>query len=588
MTLALDYAARSDRGLVRGNNEDSAVAASHLLALADGMGGHAAGEVASQLMIEALFPLNALFTGDPVPAERLPGMLVEAMDAGNRAIAAHVDENPTLEGMGCTLSSLLFNDGKLGVCHVGDSRGYLLRDGVLTQITKDDTYVQSLVDEGKLDPADVSSHPQRSLILKALTGRPVEPTLQLRDALPGDRYMLCSDGLSDPVSADTIRDVLAEGTPDAAASKLIDLALRGGGPDNVTVVVADVVDTDAGGDADGAGTAAVLPTEVALAGAIDSEATELPRPDTAAGRAMSVNVVNRSSTPAPAAADPGASRRDNAVPGMRRSRRVGAAGTADGDAADADPDRARRGRRRRRRMIVALAVLVVLVAVVGVGGWIAKRDLNDSYYVAVAADADLPTPSAAPSTLTVPEGTPSGAPGAPTSGVPDADASAAPGAGPTDPAAPAAPADRTAASSAAAATTARAASPSPTVDASASSAAKGTPIIIYQGAPGSVLGLSLHSAYQEICLDRDASVQLLPAGSTDPCHRFSTADLTPAARGTLDTLPRDSYPSVQDQLRRLAEQTLPICVTRSSDNADNADGDPADLTTPGVSCREVN
>ena len=177
MTLALDYAARSDRGLVRGNNEDSAVAASHLLALADGMGGHAAGEVASQLMIEALFPLNTMFTGDPVPADRLPGMLVEAMEAGNRAIAAHVDENPTLEGMGCTLSSLLFNDGKLGVCHVGDSRGYLLRDGVLTQVTKDDTYVQSLVDEGKLDPEDVSSHPQRSLILKALTGRPVEPTL---------------------------------------------------------------------------------------------------------------------------------------------------------------------------------------------------------------------------------------------------------------------------------------------------------------------------------------------------------------------------------------------------------------------------
>ena len=247
-TLALNFAARSDRGLVRSNNEDSAVAASNLLALADGMGGHAAGEVASQLMIEALLPLNAEFLGDgarDITVDRLPGMLVEAMDNGNRAIAAHVDENPTLDGMGCTLSALLFSDGRMGVCHVGDSRGYLLRDDVLTQITKDDTYVQSLVDEGKLDPADVSSHPQRSLILKALTGRPVEPTLQLLEVHAGDRFMLCSDGLSDPVSADTIREVLATGTPDEAAAKLIDLALRGGGPDNVTVVVADVVDTAA-------------------------------------------------------------------------------------------------------------------------------------------------------------------------------------------------------------------------------------------------------------------------------------------------------------------------------------------------------
>jgi serine/threonine protein phosphatase PrpC len=575
-TLALNFAAHSDRGLVRGNNEDSAVAASNLLALADGMGGHAAGEVASQLMIEALLPLNAQFLGDAardITVDRLPGMLVEAMDNGNRAIAAHVDENPTLDGMGCTLSSLLFFDGRMGVCHVGDSRGYLLRDDVLTQITKDDTYVQSLVDEGKLDPADVSSHPQRSLILKALTGRPVEPTLQLLEVHAGDRFMLCSDGLSDPVSADTIREVLATGTPDEAATKLIDLALRGGGPDNVTVVVADVVDTadtDAGGT--GADGALALPTVAALAGAINSDETELPRPDTAAGRAMAVNVVNSSSPTPPAdqgkdavSAAPGTDQ--NAMPPMRLSRRVGRrrdAGSPGASTEDqADPDRAgdagtsgRRHPKRRRRILIALTVVVALVVIAGIGGWIAKRNLDDSYFVAVASSDDVPTPSTTSSTAPATAA-------APTSADPSTTEPAAPSTG--------------------------AASPSTTLDADdpeAAAAAKGTPILIYQGAPGSFLGISLNSAYQEICLSEDGEIRLLPAGSDDPCHRFTTADLTPAARGTLDTLPRDSYQSVQDQLRRLSAQTLPICVTRDSDR--DSGGDPSDLTTPGVSCREVD
>ncbi|MGO1950957.1 MAG: PP2C family protein-serine/threonine phosphatase, partial [Mycobacteriaceae bacterium] len=150
-TLALDYAALSDRGLVRSNNEDSAVAAPNLLALADGMGGHAAGEVASELMITSLYTLqNTMSQGVSVPQDRLLTMLAEAMDDGNRAIAAHVDDNPNQDGMGCTLTTMLFDGASLGVCHVGDSRGYLLRDDELTQVTKDDTFVQSLVDEGKL------------------------------------------------------------------------------------------------------------------------------------------------------------------------------------------------------------------------------------------------------------------------------------------------------------------------------------------------------------------------------------------------------------------------------------------------------
>lgn len=131
--------------------------------------------------------------------------------------------------------------------HIGDSRGYLLRDGELTQITKDDTFVQTLVDEGRITAEEAHSHPQRSLIMQALTGHEVEPALTVREARIGDRYLLCSDGLSDPVSFETILEALKVEDVSASADRLIELALRGGGPDNVTVVVADVVDHDFAG-----------------------------------------------------------------------------------------------------------------------------------------------------------------------------------------------------------------------------------------------------------------------------------------------------------------------------------------------------
>ena len=241
MTLVLRYAARSDRGLVRANNEDSVYAGARLLALADGMGGHAAGEVASQLVIAALAHLD-----DDEPGGDLLGKLDAAVREGNSAIAAHVEADPELEGMGTTLTAILFAGNRLGLVHIGDSRGYLLRDGELTQITKDDTFVQTLVDEGRITAEEAHSHPQRSLIMRALTGHEVEPTLIMREARAGDRYLLCSDGLSDPVSHETILEALQ--IPDVAesADRLIELALRGGGPDNVTVVVADVVDYDYG------------------------------------------------------------------------------------------------------------------------------------------------------------------------------------------------------------------------------------------------------------------------------------------------------------------------------------------------------
>ena len=162
MTLALRYAARSDRGLVRANNEDSVYAGARLLALADGMGGHAAGEVASQLIIAALAHLD-----NDEPGGDLLSKLESAVHEGNSAIADQVDLDPDLEGMGTTLTAILFAGDRLGLVHIGDSRGYLLRDGELTQITKDDTFVQTLVDEGRITAEEAHSHPQRSLIMRA-------------------------------------------------------------------------------------------------------------------------------------------------------------------------------------------------------------------------------------------------------------------------------------------------------------------------------------------------------------------------------------------------------------------------------------
>ncbi|MFD0360324.1 PP2C family protein-serine/threonine phosphatase [Nocardia sp. GCM10030253] len=271
MTLVLRYAARSDRGLVRGNNEDSVYAGARLLALADGMGGHAAGEVASQLMIAALAHLD-----DDEPGDDLLGKLDAATHEGNAAIADHVEEEPELDGMGTTLTAILFAGKKLGLVHIGDSRAYLLRGGELTQITRDDTFVQSLVDEGRITPEQAHTHPQRSLIMRALTGNEIEPTLIMREARAGDRYLLCSDGLSDVVSDETIANTMREGTQDECADRLIELALRSGGPDNVTVVVADVIDLDYG------------QSHPIVAGAASGQDEDTPPPNTAAGRAAAM------------------------------------------------------------------------------------------------------------------------------------------------------------------------------------------------------------------------------------------------------------------------------------------------------------
>ena len=330
MTLVLRYAARSDRGLVRQNNQDSVYAGPRLLALADGMGGHAAGEVASKVVIAAFAPLD-----DDDPGNDLLDQLWEATQTGNAAITELVGEDPELEGMGTTLTAVLFAGTRLGLAHIGDSRAYLMRDGILTQITHDDTFVQSLIDEGRITEDEASHHPQRSLLLKALTGHDVDPSLTVREARPGDRYLLCSDGLSGPVSHETLAEAMRIPDPQACSDRLIELALKGGGPDNVTCIVADVVDVDYGDDAP-------------IVGGAAGDGVEDPQPNSSAARASATTLPRR------------------------ERKRI--------EPPPPDP-RARRSTRRRR--IAGALVLLVLLAGGAVAGylWVLRQ-----YYVSAQSD----------------------------------------------------------------------------------------------------------------------------------------------------------------------------------------------------------
>ena len=396
--MKLNYAIGSDQGLVRGNNEDSAYAGPHLLILADGMGGHAAGEVASQLMVEHVSQLDIDPGGDDMRS-----MLATAADEANRSIARRIKKSPETDGMGTTLTTLLFNGTEFGLCHVGDSRGYRMRDGNLERITTDDTYVQSLVDRGELDPEDISTHPQRSMILKAYNGRVVEPTLKTLDARPGDRIMLCSDGLSDPVTDSTIETTLSsEGTPEGAVKQLIELALRSGGPDNVTVIVADVV-----ADHD---TATPLPTGPLIAGAPNTGQELDPRPDTSSTRAAAVIAGSRAAKQAQQARQAAASLDDDTptdpkipeVPDPEDIEDLGDATGADtADTANGDDGvddgygteekpatkkkKKKKTRKNRRGWIMGL-VFIIIVAVLVTCFFFVDKYMKDRYFITVNAN----------------------------------------------------------------------------------------------------------------------------------------------------------------------------------------------------------
>lgn len=242
MTIALRYAARSDVGLVRSNNQDSGYAGSHLLAVADGMGGHAGGDVASSVAIGRLMRLDS-----ETPASDMVAALEQTVLDANQEILRRARDEPQLAGLGTTITALLRTEGKFALAHIGDSRAYLLRDGETTQVTKDHTFVQRLLDEGRLTEEEAERHPQRSVLMRVLGDVDADPELDLslRPAHVGDRWMLCSDGLSGLVSLETIGRTMQEIEDlDECADTLVQMALKGGGPDNITCIIADVVDLD--------------------------------------------------------------------------------------------------------------------------------------------------------------------------------------------------------------------------------------------------------------------------------------------------------------------------------------------------------
>lgn len=238
--LTYRYTALTDVGLRRSNNQDSGYASQRMLVIADGMGGAAAGDLASAITMEAMReidrPLDAESDGTVLDA------LTDAVSIANHHVGEVIKENPLVEGMGTTLDAMYWDGEKLAVAHIGDSRIYRFRDGKLTQISKDHTYVQSLIEEGRLTQAEARVHPHRSLLLRAILGRDdLEPDFTWLQPAAGDRYLLCSDGLSDMVNDDVIEQALRLETIDIAATELVRTALEAGGLDNVTVVIAEFV-----------------------------------------------------------------------------------------------------------------------------------------------------------------------------------------------------------------------------------------------------------------------------------------------------------------------------------------------------------
>jgi serine/threonine protein phosphatase PrpC len=345
----------TDTGQVRTKNEDAALIGDAIFAVADGMGGHAAGEVASQVAVEAFESSTAGGVGDEDD-------IVEAVRAANQAVLDRADDEPELAGMGTTLTALALvpgpadgsGTGELVIANVGDSRAYLFREGDLTQLTRDHSLVEDLVQEGRLSPEEARTHPQRNILTRVLgNDSDVEPDVFRADPVRGDRYLLCSDGLSNEVDDERAAAVLRRlADPDDAARELVRLANENGGRDNITVVVVDVVDDD-----DRAGAASKL------------LGRNRRGPDPGPGGRAPTAVLDRVETEAPERRGP-PKRAD--VRADRAERR-------------AEKKAVRKARPRRvtfRSLLFTLLVLAVAGAAVGAVWWFARN----TFYVGVAGE----------------------------------------------------------------------------------------------------------------------------------------------------------------------------------------------------------
>ena len=244
MRPTLRSAVGSDVGRRRENNQDSAVTSPRILAVADGMGGHAHGEVASTVAISAMRDLDAQLRGVDLAEVDLLAALRDAVEDAAARLTALAKQDPDLRGTGTTVVAFLVDGTRIGVLHLGDSRAYLLREGELHRLTRDHTLVQSLVDEGRISEEEAATHPRRSWLVKTLQDSSTpEPDLFHVDGLPGDRYLICSDGVTAVLEDAQLQEVLSGvAEPEAAVAELIARANAGGGPDNITCIVADLVE----------------------------------------------------------------------------------------------------------------------------------------------------------------------------------------------------------------------------------------------------------------------------------------------------------------------------------------------------------
>lgn len=258
-TLAFTYHAVSDVGRVRKDNQDSGYAGPWLLAVCDGVGGAARGDIASSTAINELRQLD-----EPPGSVDLIRRITDGLHEAHVSIGSQVDQDPSLNGTSTTATVGLFDGGRLALGHVGDSRAYLYRDGELSQLTSDHTFVQSLIDEGRITEEEARVHPHRNLILKALDGlHDVEPDLFTIELVAGDRLFLCSDGACGVLDDRRITEILADGSPEFSAIEMVRASLEAGSSDNVTCVVADVH------LAPEAGATAIVPPEPQVVGAAD-------------------------------------------------------------------------------------------------------------------------------------------------------------------------------------------------------------------------------------------------------------------------------------------------------------------------------
>jgi len=238
-----ETSARSAIGLVRQGNEDSAFVSAQLIAVADGMGGHAAGEVASRIAIKVLEKLAPTLTAADIDEDSVEDLLMHSLHSIDAEIAAVADEEIEKRGMGTTLTALLVRDNRIALLHVGDSRCYRLRGNTLEQLSNDHTVIQELLDQGAISQAEAAEHPQRSMLTQALRGDgDVTPVLQMYEVKKGDRYLLCSDGLSGVLTDKEIKVGLKKSDKDEAVKFLNDATYINGAPDNVTILIADISD----------------------------------------------------------------------------------------------------------------------------------------------------------------------------------------------------------------------------------------------------------------------------------------------------------------------------------------------------------